>query len=370
MKTMVPLRYPRYFQGVFARRREVFAPLVEEARRVLHALPVPEKLRPFYDMVVRDNPQPSFMLLPLMFLAMAEDSGGLQASHRSFLPMMMLSMEALAIVDDTVDRTPMRSGRPTFSIQFGEASTAPFVSSLVALASRESARMDPRLFEATTSLFIELYALQLWERNNIYPTESLYEQWLENRYAENTAGVAFGLNTALLLNGREPLPASVVEPFGRIFQDVDDIVNIVENRWAEGENDDLLMGAVTRPLLLAIEKYPALRADVSALWDVCRSTACTSVTEVFREPAHSHAILEKLARPIRNAILEVGIGGTTEHVLVDYRACVASAPLEFRPVIQELTCTWVDRLLHCKGADVLTEEQLRRALEGISQDAA
>jgi Polyprenyl synthetase len=370
MKTMVPLRYPRFFQGVFARRREVFAPLVEDARRVLHALPVPEKLRPFYDTVVRDNPQPSFMLLPLMFLAMAEASGGIQASHRGFLPIMMLTMEACAIVDDTVDRTPMRSGRPTFSIQFGEASTAPFVSTLVTISTRESARIDPRLSEAAANLFVELYTLQLWERNHIYPTENLYEQWLENRYAENTAGVSFGLDTALLLNGREPLPPSVVASFGRIFQDVDDIVNIVENRWTEGENDDLLMGAVTRPLLLALEKYPSLHADLSALWDVCRATACASVAEVYREPTHSHAILEKLALPIRNAILEVGVRGTAAHVLADYRTCVASAPPEFRPVLQELTSTWVDRLQRCKGANLLTEEQILHALDGISQEAA
>ncbi len=370
MKNMVPLRYPRYFQGVFARQREVFMPLVEEARRVLNNLPVPEKLRPFYDTVVRDNPQPSFMLLPLMFLVMGEASGGIKPSHRGFLPVMMLSMEACAIVDDTVDRTPMRSGRPTFPINFGEASTTPFVSTLVAIATREAARIDPRLFDATANLFVELYSLQLWEKNNIYPTEDLFERWLENRYGENTAGVAFGLDTALLLNGREPLPVSVAESFGRIFQDVDDIVNIVENRWTEGENDDLLMGAVTRPLLLALEKYPDLRADVAALWEVCRATACASVAEVYREPTHSHALLERLARPIRKAVLEVGIHGTAAHVIKDYRNCVAATPPEYRPVIQELTSTWVDRLRRCKGVDLVSEEQVRRALDGISQEAA
>ncbi len=370
MKELVPLRYPRYFQGVFARRREVFAPLVEEARRVLDTLPLPEKLRPFYDTVVRDNPQPSFMLLPLMFLVLGEASGGIHASHRKFLPVMMLSMEACAIVDDTVDRTPMRSGRPTFPINFGEASTAPFVSTLVAIATREAARIDPRLLDATTNLFVELYSLQLWERNNIYPTENLFDQWLENRYSENTAGVAFGLDTALLLNGSDPLPLSVAESFGRIFQDVDDIVNIVENRWTEGENDDLLMGAVTRPLLLALEKYPDLRADLAALWEICRSTACASVAEVYREPTHSHALLEKLARPIRKAIHEVGIHGTAAHVISDYRTCVASTPPEYRPVIQELTSTWVDRLRRCKGVDLVTEEQLLRALDGVSLVAA
>jgi hypothetical protein len=370
MNAMVPLRYPNFFQGIFARQREVYIPLVEEARRVLHALPVPEKLRPFYDTVVRDNPQPSFLLLPLMFLVMAEASGGIRATHRDYLPFMMLSMEAIAISDDTVDRTPMRSGRPSFPIHFSEASTTPFVSTLVALVARESARIDPRLLDASMGSFIELYTCQLWERHHAYPTEDRFEQWLDNRYRQSVLGASIGLDPALLLNGHEPMPLGVLEPFGRIFQDVDDIVNIVEARWTEGENDDLLMGAVTKPLLVALDQCPSLRADVSALWEVCRATACTSVAEVYREPAHSHAILAKLASPIREAVLGVGIRGTTAQILSDYRTCVASTPPEFRPVLQELTFTWVDRLRRCKGVDLVTEEQIRRALDGISQEAA
>lgn len=356
MTALVPLRYPRFFQGIFARQRDVFLPLVEEARGVLHALSVPEKLRPFYDTVVGDNPQPSFMLLPLMFLAMAEAAGGIQAAHRRFLPVMMLGLEACSILDDTVDRTPMRSGRPTFPNRFGEASTASFVSSLVATVTREAARVEPRLLEATADFIVELSAFQLWERNNIYPTRELFEPWLENRYHQNTIGVAFGLNPALQLHGREPLPLGVLESFGRIFQDVDDVVNIVENRWTQGENDDLLMGAVTRPLLLALEAYPHLHAEVEALWEVCRTTARASVAEVHREPVHAHAIVEKRARPVRQALLEVGVRGTAAHVLEDCRTCVASAPPEFRPVLQELTSTWVDRLRHCLGAEFPSQE--------------
>jgi hypothetical protein len=370
MKSLAPLRYPRFFQGIFARQREVYTPLVEEARRVLNALPQPEKLRPFYDTVVRDNPQPSFLLLPLMFLATAEASGGIKPTHQAYLPFMMLSMEAIAISDDTIDRTPMRSGRPSFPIHFSEASATPFVSTLVALVARESARIDPRLLDGAMNSIIDLFSCQLWERDHAYPTENQYEQWLDNRYLQSVLGASIGLDTALMLNDRPAMPLSVLEPFGRIFQDVDDIVNIVENRWTEGENDDLLMGAVTKPLLIALDKYPALRADVSALWEVCRATACATVSEVYREPAHSHAILAKLASPVRQAIVEVGVRGTTAQVLSDYRACVAATPPEFRPVIQELTFTWVDRLRRCKGADLLTEEQIRRALEGISREAA
>jgi hypothetical protein len=331
---------------------------------------VPATLRPFYDPVVRDNPQPSFMLLPLMFLKMAEDSGGIQAAHRRFLPVLMLTLETAAIVDDTVDRTPMRSGRLTDPMRIGEANTAPFVSTLVALIAREVARAEPRLFEATMQLFIELHALQLWEGNNTYPSDELFEQWLENRYRQNTFGVGFGLDTALLLNGRPPLPTIAHASFGQIFQDVDDIVNILEDRHTAGENEDLLMGAVTRPLLLAVQKYPALRADVSTLWKNCRATADSSLAELRRVQAHERATIEKLAWPIRQAMIEVGVPGTISNVLENYRTCVMSTPPDLRPIVQQLTGTWVDRLRRCQDVELIFEDQFRNVLEGTALVAA
>lgn len=370
-KDLVTLQYPQMFQGVFARRREVFVPLVEDARRSLHTLPVPEALRPFYDTVVRDNPQPSFMLLPLMFLATAEASGGIQAVHRRFLPVLLLTMEICAIVDDTVDRTPMRSGRRTFALRFGEPSTTPFVGSLIALAAQEAARVEPHLLGATMNLFTELYALQIWERQHLYPNEALFARWLDNRYRENTLGVSFGLDTALRLNGRPPLPTRVVEAFGRIFQDVDDLVNIIEDRRAEGENDDVLMGAVTRPLLVTLENQPSLRTDVANLWRVCRVMTGASASAVHKTPAHLNPTIAKIYRPIHEAILDVGVRGTVRHVLADYRTCVMSSPPEFRPAIQEMTRTWVDRLRRCRGNELITEEEIRHSLgEDEPQEAA
>jgi hypothetical protein len=370
MNDLVPLRYPQLFQGLFARRRASFTPLIEEARRVLDALPVPGALRPFYDTVIRDNPQPSFLLLPLMFLATAEASGGIRPAHRGFLPVLMLSMEACAVADDTVDRTPMRSGRPSFAMRFSEVSCTPFVGALIALLSNEAARVDPRLLDVTSRFFVEVSALQLWERHHPYPTEDLFARWLENRYRQSVIGVGFGLEPALLLNGWAPLPASVVEAFGRMFQDVDDIVNILENRSAEGENEDLLMGAVTKPLLLSLERHPALRADLAALWASRRAAGDSSVSELLRQPDEQREAHERLARPLRQALLEVGVPGTVEHVLADYRTAVASAPPALRSVIQEMTGSWVDRLRRCKGVELVTEARMRHALGDLPQVAA
>ncbi len=366
MSDIATLQYPEFFQGLFARKRGHFAPLIEDARIHLHALAVPAALRPFYDTVVRENPQPSFMLVPLMFLAVAEASGGVQAAHRDFLPYLMLSMEAIAVLDDTVDGTPMRSGRPTFAARFGEPSATPFVSTLVALIARELARVEPRMLGITMGLFVDLNSCQLWERHHAYPRDDQFAVWLENRYQQSMVGTSFGLDTALLLNGRGLAPAAVQRPFGRILQDVDDLVNLLEERGTDGEGDDLLLGLVTRPLLLTLERYPAMRAGLSTLWAAERARRAHGPGPAER----SDAVAAALSGPLRAAMREVGVPGTVAQILADLRACVAAAPIDIRPVVGELARTWVDRLRRCKSVEFVTEEQIQRSLAGISLIAA
>ncbi len=360
MTELVPLEYPKAFRGVFARRREVYAPLVEAARRDLHALALPDALRPFYDAVVRENPQPSFLLLPLMFLAAAEATGGVRDEHRRYLPVLLLCMETCAVVDDTVDRTPMRSGRRSFPMRFGETSAAPFVGSLVAVVAREAGRADPALQESTLALFLELYALQLWEHQHLYPRATLFDRWLENRYAENAAGIAFGLHPALRLAGLPPLPREVLERFGRVFQDVDDLVNLVEDRATVGENDDVLMGAVTRPLRLALEAHPALHGQLERVWGLARSLTGASARSVTVVPARAWDGVRAMYAPLRQAMLEVGVPGTVAAVLEDARRCVEATPSDLRPLMAEMVGTWVDRLRSCGGVDLLAGAADRR----------
>ena len=370
MSDIASLQYPEFFQGLFARKRESFEPLIEEARQRLHSLAVPAALRPFYDTVVRDNPQPSFVLVPLMFLATAEASGGVQVAHREFLPYLMLCMEAVAVLDDTVDGTPMRSGRPTFATRFGDTSATPFVSSLVALIATELARVEPRMLDITMRLIVGLNSCQLWERHHAYPVDDQFADWVENRYQQSMVGTSFGLDTALLLSGRELAPDSVHRPFGRILQDVDDLVHILEERGTDGENDDLLMGLMTRPLLLTLERYPAMRADLAALWAAGRARCDGAAASQAQAPGSTGPSVEALSGQILAAVREVGVPGTVAQILADCRACVAAAPLAIRPVVCELARTWVDRLRRCKSVEFVTEEQIQRSLDGISLVAA
>jgi hypothetical protein len=77
------------------------------------------------------RPQPSYLLLPLMFLATAEQHGGITERHRAYLPWYMLMMEVCAIIDDTVDRTPLRSGRDSFPERYSDAAAAAFSTFLI-----------------------------------------------------------------------------------------------------------------------------------------------------------------------------------------------------------------------------------------------
>ncbi len=369
MSELPPLQYPKMFQGIFARRQERFAPLIDEARHVLQGLEVPEALRPYYDTVVRDNAQPSFLLVPLIFLAFAEASGGIQAAHRRYLPAMMLCMEACATVDDTVDRTPMRSGRRTFALRFGDISATPFVGALGAMSAQMAARVDPRLLDGMLHLTTELYARQLWEKQNLYPLEGMFDRWLHNRYEETRVAVCYCMDAALLLNGHPPTPLPMAEAFSRVFQDVDDLVSILEDRRADGENDDVLMGTVTRPLMVTLARYPALRADVANLWRVCRAMTGSSAMAVHKMPAHTQPTIERLYQPLYQAMREVGIPGTVKLMIDDYRECVATAPPSLRPLMRDMTHTCMDRLRRCAGNSLFTEEQLESALEGLEQAA-
>src|SRR6185436_15493470 len=101
---------------------------------------------PFYDSIL-ERPQPSFMLLPLKFLAVAESAGGIHQCHIDFLPIMMVAMEAVAVTDDTVDRTPNRSGEPTFPQRWGSICATPCMAVLMALIARRAQEHGPSILD-------------------------------------------------------------------------------------------------------------------------------------------------------------------------------------------------------------------------------
>lgn len=343
---LAPLEYPRMFRGVFERTRHTYGPLLEDARAAVDALAVPRGLRPYLDYVVRENPQPSFMLLPLMFLLTAEASGGVREVHRRTMPVLLLAMEAIAVADDTVDRTPRRSGRPTFPARFGERSTVPFTASLVSLVVRQALQVDPRVVEHLSRFFLSLCADELWESQNLYPAPEAFERWLDNRYAQSVEGAAGILDLALALNDHAPLPRAAYVAYGSVFQDVDDVVNVVEERAAVGENDDISMGMVTFPLLHTLRERPELVPDLVSSW-------------ARRRDDHTSPAAPPPAR-LREAVRAVGVPATVARVLQRCRAAVRASPPSFQPTMRDFVTTFADRLCRCDG--LLTPAQVERAL--------
>ena len=359
------LDYPERFRGLFTEVRAEYVPLLEDARDELSTLSIPGELRPFFDYVVRDNPQPSFMLLPLLFLFTAEQSGGIAAAHRRYLPVMMLGMEIVAICDDTVDRTPSRSGRPTFPARFGEGSSTPFTAALMAMVAERARRVDARILEVTMRFFVDLFANELWERHHLYPGPELFDRWLGHRYRQSEEGASFALNTALLLNDRAPLSTDATAAFGRVFQDVDDVVSLLEERDAQGENDDVTMGMVTRPLLDALAARPALLEELLELWTVSRALGLASIADQARERERLGATIAARAHPILASIVELGVPKVVERVLQDCRACVEASPPSLRRVTRRMTSTFADRLRRCGTRELLSEDQIAAAFDDL-----
>jgi hypothetical protein len=343
------VQFPNQFQGLFQRVEPRFASLIVEARRTMANLPVHPDFQGYYDYVLA-NPQPSFILAPLMFLAAAEEADGITPAHEGYLPVVMLLMETFAVIDDTIDRSLMRSGRTSFPGHFGEKAVPMFVSWMTASALRLAYRVGEQLPETTIRLFTELMALELWETEFLYPQPSRYQEWVDRRYRANHAVVSFCLNSALELNGRRPLPEAVTMALSIVSQDVDDLVNLLENREQEGENDDLKMGVITRPTLETVQHLPGFQHTIEALWAEYRPLRSLSTRELHAALPALNARTADLYGQARATIVRDGIPITLRKSYITARECVRATPPELRGFIRELTLSFLDRLRRCPPA--------------------
>ncbi|HRI71131.1 MAG TPA: polyprenyl synthetase family protein [Polyangium sp.] len=327
------VKFPDQFRGIFARTKSQFAPMLGEARETLRALPVRTEVFPYYSYGVLEHQQPSFMLLPLMYLSLADHAGGIGIRHKRHLPWLMLAMEACAILDDTVDETPRRSGRPSYPGRFGAASAASFSAFLISTIVEQTATHEPMVLPLVLDMFKTLCALETWEFGSRYPTvdESTLAHWLDCRYSEVTPAVAYGLDSALLLCDLPPLPPRVSRLFAEIFQDVDDVVNSAEIREQSGENNDLKMGMVTHLLLASVRAEPSLAPAVDAFWQECQRAQSSQLSTL-----HSHIVFE--------AIANVGVPATVAKIISDADQCIELTPASLRPALEEMVLTFIDRL--------------------------
>jgi hypothetical protein len=346
-----PIQYPTHFRGIYAEVRARHGRHLEDAVRTIRAIPVCDELRPAFAFQTWDNPQPSFILFPLMFLATADTSGGITKRHLDLLPVVMLFSELIAVADDTIDRSCRRSGRETFALRFGDASALPFVATMQAMVLSRTRRCDERLFEATLDYFERFFPLELWERAHTYPDRSLYDSWLEHRHAQATWTTQLVLDSALLLNDQPPWPSAAVAALNRIGQDIDDVVNIMEFREAAGENDDLMSGVVTRSMVHAIDACPGLGDSIEALWSLHRPLAREQLSIAAYQARRAALVRETLPAylPIRDAILAHGVPATLAGAEGDLELAVRESPEALRPLMHGLATAFLER---ARAADV------------------
>ncbi len=341
--------FPKLYRGIYHRTQPRYGPLIADAVERLRKASVPRDLRPFLGYMVWENPQPSFILLPFMYLATADASGGITRRHEEFLPAIMLTAELCAVADDTVDRSAQRSDRPTFPARFGDPSSVPMAGALLSMI-LERAHPHPELFEATTRFWTELFTLELWEREHTYPEQSLFATWLEHRYGQAIVTTEYVLNSARILSEQPVWPHAAAAAFSQIGQDVDDIVNLVEYRESLGENDDLQSGIVTRALIYAVHEVPELAADVEELWSQYRPLSALHLTipQLQERRAELNQATLPLYARIRRVILEKGVPLAVRQCVVEYHDAVRCSPPALQPLMRDLAMSFLDRLRRCR----------------------
>ena len=325
--------HPNQFKGLFEHLSRSYAPLIEEARRELRALPVPDVVRQNYEFII-DRPQPAFILLPLTYLSLADHLGGITARHRQYLPWQMLAMEIMAIYDDAIDHTPFRSGLPTYQARYGPASAAAFGGFLYSVLVEKTAACAPELLPLLTETFETLCSLEVWEHQSRYPDISIpsFAAWIRRRNTMAIQVDSYSLDSALLLHGAERLPWEALVRLGDVGQDVDDLVNILEEREKSGENDDLKMGIPTYSLLATLEAEPAARELIEEVWRA--------------QASHEDDQERSAYRALVGLILRHGVKPTIDKIITDAEASVAATPAHLRPCMRAFNFAFLNRLRH------------------------
>jgi hypothetical protein len=337
---------PSLYQGVFERTGRRYLPLLEEARASLREYAVPHFIRDDYLSIVEGRTQPAFILFPLMYLDLADATGGLTDRHRAYLPWQMLAMELIALYDDTIDYTPRRSGAPTYTSQHGAPAALALSGFLFSTLVKRTAAIVPELSTLLTDAFENLGARGLWEHQSRYPEISVesFADWTRKRNDAIPPIISYALDGSLMLQGLEPIPYQARATFGDLMQDVDDLINIVEEREAQGENADLKMGIPSYPLAATLRADPAARRLLEAVWDGYRARNRQADRSAFDEAG---ATTDAEYRELVALVRQYGIPATTEKVLRDAESVAAHTPEHVRAAVREYAFSIVDRLRDC-----------------------
>ncbi len=324
------IRFPQKFQGIFQRSQASFAPHLQGARRLLNQLNIPAPLQHVWDYVVVDNPQPSFILLPLLYLSLAEQLGGITPAHQRALPVIMLTMEAVAVMDDTVDIASRRSERATVPARFGVTQATPIATILTATVAELAVQIDPRLVQPTMNFLRELGSLQIWEVEHSYPEQTDWDEWMHHRYRQGQIATEFALNLALMYHRQPFFPATPAYFFAQIMQDIDDVVGLLEQRAQFGEGCDLQRGRVIAPLADACDNNLQLASFINQLW---------RKKQALLNDTHQPTLQQ-----LNQHVLEAGLATTLDRLNQIAIACEEQTPPALQSWMRDVICTFMARL--------------------------
>jgi geranylgeranyl pyrophosphate synthase len=339
-----PIHPPTLFLGVFSNAVHRFLPLLEEARERLRVVPVPEVVRDHYLFLV-ERAQPTFVLFPLMYLHLADATGGVTARHREYLPWQMLAMELIGLYDDTIDYTPLRSGEPTYSARHGAPAATALSGFIFSTLAHQTTTTAPEFSPLLARLFENLCAHEIWEHESRYPEVSTeaFSRFIRRRCDAIPPVNAYALDGALLLRRMGTIPHAVHERFGDLQQDVDDLVNILEFREAEGENDDIKLGVASVPLLATIRAEPRAGRLLEELWRPLREASIASRRAAV-PTLSSAADLDEIHREIVALVRRHGVEPTVDKVLRDCAFVEREAPPHVKAMMRLYAYSFLDRL--------------------------
>jgi geranylgeranyl pyrophosphate synthase len=227
-------------------------------------------------------------LRPLLVLLCAGEEGGAEVVRRATA--IELVHMATLVHDDVLDAAPLRRGRPTVAASAGRGrATATgdlLFSRAFALLASDA---DLRAIELLSTASVALARGELAQRRDAHDLGVAEDRYLE-RCRLKTATL---FECACLLGRDEPQLGAFGAEVGLAFQLLDDVLDIAgpAERTGKARGTDLLDGTVTLPLILAIQRDPAIAAvdlrglDEAAAAALCDRIAATGALEQVRARA-------------------------------------------------------------------------------------
>jgi octaprenyl-diphosphate synthase len=258
-------------------------------------------------------------LRPICVALAARTGSGFTPAARTYAVAVELVHNATLLHDDVVDVGDVRRGSPAARVIYGNAAAIfggdwLLIDALCRIQTTGQTEVLARMLEVVKEMVVA-ESLQLAHRGRVHGSQSEYFRIIDGKTASLFRWAMFAGARA---GGVEPAAAAALEAYGQklgvAFQLVDDVLDFAGDPAATGKSllTDLREGKVTYPLILAVERDPALATlierscmneeaaiDPEVAAQIARSVASAGVAEeclvlasrLCREAIRSLAVL-------------------------------------------------------------------------------